>query len=194
MAVYRIKWVRAYRRPSWLSLIRDIRVVCVSTSYQSKFGCTHQRSGRSWCLFETWWLGSNGGRQFSMFEHRCLHSIGRRWRNLRIFQFSGFMYYPKVQPSEQTLNQNKLRYLGRVLRVPTKRLYLCARFYGECIGFEMLSRRLGKCMKSLSNEMVCIVVFRLLGWDPRDPLKLRLETEWWYVSVPQPVTFMCWKP
>lgn len=66
-----------------------------------------------------------------MFEHGCIHSIGRLWcenfvSNLEI---RDKLLDPRTQSSEQPLNVNSLRWLGHVPRIPAEPLARCMLFF-----------------------------------------------------------------
>lgn len=64
-----------------------------------------------------------------MFEHRCLLITGLIWwwgdNFVSTLKVGHEVLGPVVQSLEQALNQNKLRLLVHVLRMPTERLPHC---------------------------------------------------------------------
>lgn len=132
---------------------------------------THHRSCRRIDCHSKIWTT----RMVSEYCYLC--SIDRIWwENLfSNLQVSHRVLCPRVQPSEETINRNGLKWLGHVLRVSTKWLPICALFSDAGSGCRTDRGGQSVVWQKGMETLNRVGTVRLLGWSPRDSLTC-LET------------------
>jgi hypothetical protein len=132
---------------------------------------------------ETWSLRAEDLRRLQVFDNRCLRTIARvGWRQRirnelvrkRVF---GFLAGTSI---EECIQQNKLRWLGHVLRMPSHRLPKRALFsipdseWRKPRGGQFVTWQKG--MKEITKRLGSVGASRLPGWGPRDSPYAWLKT------------------
>ena len=131
---------------------------------------------------ETWPLKAEDVRRLSVFDHRCLRSIGKIWWEHRISntEVRRRVLGPKNMSIIEQLHHHRLRWLGHVLRMSDDRLPRRALFaepkssWKRPLGGQHMTWQ--RNMKSLTEGLSHVGNVRLAGWGPRDPSHLWLET------------------
>ena len=111
----------------------------------------------------------------SVFDHRCLRSIGQVWWEHRISnaEVRHMVLGTRNSPAiDELLTLHRLRWLGHVLRMPEDRLPRRALFAQPCA--EWKRPRGGQCMtwqrstKALTSKLSRMGKCRFPGWGSRD--------------------------
>ena len=147
-------------------------------------GRVYSAAVRSVLLYgsETWPLRAEDVRRPSVFDHRCLRSIGKICWEHRISNTEvrrRVLGRRKMSVIEQ-LHHHIPRWLGHVLRMSNDRLPRRALFAepksnwkrpsgGQRMTWQRIMKSLTECFSRVDNV-------RLAGWGPRDPSHLWLET------------------
>ncbi|GAA47600.1 hypothetical protein CLF_100568 [Clonorchis sinensis] len=106
-------------------------------------------------------------RKTSMFDHRCLRSIGQVWWEHRISNAEvrqvvlGRMNSPAV---DELLTLHRLRWLRHVLRMPEDRLPRRAVFAQLCAEWKRQCMTRHRSMKTVTSNLSLIDSCRLSGW------------------------------
>ena len=152
-------------------------------NYPRRVGYTPRQCVQSCCMVQRpGSLKAEDIRRLSMFDHRCLRSIGKIWWEHRISNTGvrQMVLAPRNLFVTEQLHHHRLRWLGQVLRMSDDRLPRRALFSEPKVswirssgGQHMTWQRNMKC---LTEGLSRIGNVRLAGWGPRDPFHLWLET------------------
>ena len=131
---------------------------------------------------ETWPLKAEDLQTLSVFDHRCLRSIGKIWWEHRISntEVRRGVLGPKYMSVIEQVHNHRLRRLGHVLRMSDDRLTRRTLFNEHDSIWKRPSggqhNTWQRNMKSLNKDLSRVGNVRLAGCGPRDPSHLWLET------------------